>query len=75
MAQPAFAAVGFSITEHQAVQIGDRAFKRAYMEKPLYPSHHPALSTQNFIYISRLQITKLFSNVLHNIGTCQERLS
>jgi hypothetical protein len=42
MAQPAFAAVGFSITEHQVVQIGDQAFKRAYMEKPLYPSHHPA---------------------------------
>ncbi len=35
MAQPAFAAVGFSITEHQAVPIGDQDLKRAYMEKPL----------------------------------------
>jgi putative acetyltransferase len=35
MAQPAFAAVGFSITEHQVVQIGDQDLKRAYMEKPL----------------------------------------
>jgi hypothetical protein len=41
MAQPAFAAVGFSITEHQVVQIGDQAFKRAYMEKPLPLSRHP----------------------------------
>jgi putative acetyltransferase len=35
MAQPAFAAVGFSITEHQVVPIGDQDLKRAYMEKPL----------------------------------------
>lgn len=35
MAQPAFAAVGFSVTEHQVVQIGDQDFKRAYMEKLL----------------------------------------
>lgn len=42
MAQPAFAAVGFSITEHQAVQIGDQDLKRACMEKLLSPSHHPA---------------------------------
>lgn len=35
MAQPAFAAVGFSITEHQVVRIGDQDLKRAYMEKPL----------------------------------------
>jgi len=35
MVQPAFAAVGVSITEHQVVQIGDRDLKRAYMEKPL----------------------------------------
>jgi putative acetyltransferase len=38
MAQPAFAAVGFSVTEHQVVQIGDQDFKRALMEKPLSPS-------------------------------------
>jgi putative acetyltransferase len=44
MAQPAFAAVGFSITEHQVVQIGDQAFKRAYMEKPLPLSRHPMLT-------------------------------
>jgi hypothetical protein len=75
MAQPAFAAVGFSITEHQAVQIGDQDLKRACMEKLLSPSHHFALSTQNFIYISRLRITKLFRNIMHNIGTCQERSS
>jgi hypothetical protein len=35
MAEPAFAAVGFSITEHEVVQIGDQDLKRAYMEKPL----------------------------------------
>ena len=35
MAQPAFAAVGFSVVEHQSVQIGDQDFKRAMMEKPL----------------------------------------
>ena len=35
MAQPAFAAVGFSVTEYQVVQIGDQDFKRAMMEKPL----------------------------------------
>ena len=35
MAQPAFAAVGFSITEHQVVPIGNQDLKRAYMEKPL----------------------------------------
>jgi putative acetyltransferase len=35
MAQPAFAAVGFSVGEHQIVQIGDQDFKRAMMEKPL----------------------------------------
>jgi putative acetyltransferase len=35
MAQPAFAAVGFSVVEHQIVQIGDHDFKRAMMEKPL----------------------------------------
>ncbi len=35
MAQPAFAAVGFSVVEHQIVQIGDSDFKRALMEKPL----------------------------------------
>ena len=35
MAQPAFAAVGFSVVEHQIVQIGDQDFKRAMMEKPL----------------------------------------
>ena len=36
MAQPAFAAVGFSVVEHQIVQIGDQDFKRAMMEKPLF---------------------------------------
>ena len=35
MAQPAFAAVGFSVVEHQIVQIGDQTFQRAMMEKPL----------------------------------------
>ena len=35
MAQPAFAAVGFSVVEHQIVQIGDQIFQRAMMEKPL----------------------------------------
>jgi putative acetyltransferase len=35
MAQPAFAAVGFSVVEHQIVQIGDLDFQRAMMEKPL----------------------------------------
>ncbi len=35
MAEPAFAAVGFSIAEHQVVRIGDQDLKRAYMEKPL----------------------------------------
>ena len=35
MAQPAFAAVGFSVVEHQIVQIGDQQFQRAMMEKPL----------------------------------------
>ena len=35
MAQPAFAAVGFSVVEHQIVQIGDQDLKRAMMEKPL----------------------------------------
>lgn len=35
MAQPAFAAVGFSVLEHQNVQIGDQLFQRAMMEKPL----------------------------------------
>ena len=37
MAQPAFAAVGFSVVEHQVVQIGDQDFKRALMEKLLSP--------------------------------------
>ena len=35
MAQPAFAAVGCSVVEHQIVQIGDQIFQRAMMEKPL----------------------------------------
>ena len=35
MAQPAFAVVGFSVVEHQIVQIGDQLFQRAMMEKPL----------------------------------------
>jgi hypothetical protein len=38
MAQPAFAAVGFSVVEHQIVQIGDQDFTRAMMEKPLQAS-------------------------------------
>lgn len=37
MAQPAFAAVGFSVTEHQVVQIGGQDFKRALMEKIFFP--------------------------------------
>jgi len=48
MAQPAFAAAGFSITEHRVVQIGDQAFKRAYMEKPLSLSHHPRAFNAEF---------------------------
>ncbi len=35
MAQPAFAAVGFSVVEHQIVQIGAEHFKRAMMAKLL----------------------------------------
>ncbi len=37
MAQPAFAAVGFSVVEHQMVQIGGLDFNRALMEKYLLP--------------------------------------
>ena len=33
MAQPAFAAVGFVVVEHEVVQIGDQRFERAKMEK------------------------------------------
>ncbi len=33
MAQPAFAAVGFAVVEHEVVQIGDQRFERAKMEK------------------------------------------
>jgi len=33
MAQPAFAAVGFTVVEHEVVQIGDQRFERAKMEK------------------------------------------
>ena len=35
MAQPAFAKMGFSVTEEQVVYIGDQSFERAEMEKPL----------------------------------------
>ena len=35
MAEPAFAAMGFTVIERQIVQIGDEHFKRAMMEKPL----------------------------------------
>lgn len=35
MAQPAFAAVGFVVVEHEVVQIGDENFDRAMMEKVL----------------------------------------
>ncbi|QZD89282.1 GNAT family N-acetyltransferase [Qipengyuania aurantiaca] len=35
MAQPAFASMGFSVTEEQVVYIGDQSFERAEMEKPL----------------------------------------
>lgn len=35
MAQPAFAAVGFDVVEHQVVPIGDQNLKRACMEKLL----------------------------------------
>lgn len=35
MAQPAFAAVGFTVVEHQVVQIGDQHFDRAMMEKAI----------------------------------------
>lgn len=35
MAQPAFAAVGFGVTEHQVVQVGDQDLQRACMEKLL----------------------------------------
>lgn len=33
MAQPAFAAVGFDVVEHQVVRIGEESFERAEMEK------------------------------------------
>lgn len=36
MAQPAFAAVGFLVVEHQVVQIGSQDFKRALMEKRVF---------------------------------------
>ena len=35
MAQPAFAKMGFAVTEEQVVYIGDQSFERAEMEKPL----------------------------------------
>ena len=35
MAQPAFAAVGFLVVEHQIVEFGDQEFKRAMMDKGL----------------------------------------
>jgi putative acetyltransferase len=35
MAQPAFAAVGFSVVEHQVVPIDDQVLRRAYMKKLL----------------------------------------
>lgn len=35
MAQPAFAAMGFSVVAHEIVQIGGQEFKRAMMEKTL----------------------------------------
>lgn len=35
MAEPAFAAMGFTVIERQIVQIGDQDFKRAMMEKRL----------------------------------------
>lgn len=38
MAQPAFAATGLSVVEHQVVQIGDQDFKRALMEKGVVAS-------------------------------------
>ncbi|TKD52798.1 GNAT family N-acetyltransferase [Sphingomonas baiyangensis] len=37
MAQPAFAALGFEVVEHQAVRIGDESFERAEMEKRRSP--------------------------------------
>lgn len=35
MAQPAFASLGFTVVEHQIVQLGDEQFERAMMEKLL----------------------------------------
>lgn len=35
MAQPAFASLGFTVVEHQIVQIGDEQFERAMMDKLL----------------------------------------
>jgi putative acetyltransferase len=35
MAQPAFAAVGFSVVEREIVHIGDESLERGMMEKPL----------------------------------------
>lgn len=35
MAQPAFAAVGFSVVEHEVVDIGAESLKRARMEKAI----------------------------------------
>ncbi|MBX7541943.1 GNAT family N-acetyltransferase [Qipengyuania sphaerica] len=35
MAQPAFEKMGFTVVEHEVVHIGEQAFERAEMEKPL----------------------------------------
>ncbi len=37
MAEPAFAKLGFTIRKRERVQIGDQAFDRCEMEKPLSP--------------------------------------
>jgi putative acetyltransferase len=43
MAEPAFAAVGFTVVERQLVPIGDESLERAMMEK-LLSEHEPALA-------------------------------
>jgi putative acetyltransferase len=43
MAEPAFAAVGFTVVEREVVEIGDESLERAMMEK-LLSKHEPALA-------------------------------
>jgi putative acetyltransferase len=43
MAEPAFAAAGFAVVEHEIVEIGDENFQRAMMEKLLVTSLSPSM--------------------------------